>query len=460
MRDRRDDDMWLDFTPIDPETKEKFEIMDKILKSADRELDLVLADLTEGVDLADGRPGMSAEQVLRMVIVLQMYDLSYEQLYARVDDSHMLRKFCRYEFKWVPKPSTLQENIQKLRPETLATINHALVKYANKEGIDDGAKVRIDTTAVETNIHHPTDSSLIWDGVRVLTRMLRSARSLFPAAKIVFHNRTRVVKKRVFAVANTKSDTERVKLYRELVGFAEEVLGYGRDAVRNLKGLAGMEDTREAARVVAAEIKDMADLLAQVIDQTRRRVFKGQKVPAEDKVVSLFEPETDIIEKGGRETVFGHKVCLTVGKGNLVLDAIMERGNPADTEFFPEALDRHRALYGHAPETVAADGGFASTDNAQYALDQGVVNVSFSKRVGQALRDLLPDRAMQKLLFKFRAGVEGIVSALKRGVGLARCLWKGWESFQSYVWSSIVAHNLKMLTATERKRRRRRLARA
>ena len=302
MRDLRDADMWLDFTPIDPETRKKFEIMDKILKSADRELDLVLADLTEGVDLGDGRPGMSAEQVLRMAIVLQMYDLSYEQLHARVDDSNMLRKFCRYEFKWVPKASALQENIQKLRPETLAAINRCLVKYANKEGIDDGRKVRIDTTAVETHIHHPTDRSLIWDGVRVLTRMLRSARSLFPDAGIVFHNRTRVVKKRVYAVANAKSGAQRVKLYRELAGYAEEVLQYARNAVRKLNGLAGTEDTREAARAVASEIKEIADLLAQVIDQTRRRVFKDEKVPAEDKVVSLFDPETDIIEKGGRRS--------------------------------------------------------------------------------------------------------------------------------------------------------------
>lgn len=452
--------MWLDFLVVDPKDKETFEIMDKILKSADRELDLVLADLTTGVDLSVGRTGMSAEQVLRMAIVKQIYGFSYQQLSARVADSNMLRKFCDYEWGAVPAAQTLQENIQKLRPETLEAVNRALVKYAKKEKVEDGRKVRIDTTAVETNIHHPTDSSLIWDGVRVITRMLRSAKSVFPDAGLTFHNRTRVVKKRVYAISNAKSAEERVKLYRELVSYAEEVLGYARDAVRKLKGLDGTEDTRQAARMVAAEIKEVADLLAKVIDQTKRRVFKDEKVPAEEKIVSLFEPHTDIIEKGGREPIFGHKVCLTVGKRNLVLDAMMDRGNPADTEFFPQALDRHRALYGYAPETVAADGGFASTENAEYALDRGVVNVSFSKRVSRAIERLLPGRALQKLLLKFRAGVEGIISALKRGVGLGRCLWKGWESFQSYVWSSLVAHNLKMLTDTVWKRRQRRLARA
>lgn len=460
MRDIRSDQMWLDFLVVDPKDKEKFEIMDEILKSARPEMDLVLADLTEGVDLSVGRTGMSATQVLRMALVKQMYGFSYERLSARVADSNMLRKFCDYEWGAVPAAQTLQENIRKLRPGTLEAVNRALVKYARKEKIDDGRKVRIDTTAIETNIHHPTDSSLIWDGVRVLTRMLRSARRVFPDARIAFHNHTRAVKKRVFAIANAKSAEAKVRLYRELVSYAKDVLGYARDAVKELKHLDGTEDVRMAARIVASEIKEVADLLARVIDQTRRRVFNEEKVPADEKVVSLFDPDTDIIEKGGRETIFGHKVCLTVGKGNLVLDAMMERGNPADTAFFPEALDRHRAQYGRAAETVAADGGFASTANGEYALAQGVVNVSFSKRVGRALRGLLPDRALRKLLFKFRAGVEGIISALKRGVGLGRCLWKGWESFQSYVWASIAAHNLKMLTDTVWKRRQRRLARA
>jgi IS5 family transposase len=460
MRDVRAPQLGLDFNPMDPELEEKFEVMGKILKNTRRELDLVLADLTDADNLATGRTGMSADQVLRMILVKQMYAYSYEQLHARVSDSICLRRFCGYEFARVPKPQTLQENIAKLSPETLEAIHKALVRYAKKEGIDSGTKVRIDTLAVETNIHHPTDSSLIEDGVRVLTRMLRSARRVFPEARIAFHDRTRVVKKRTFAVVNAKRTEDRVRLYRELVQYAEEVLGYAREGTRKLKGLGGTEDVREAARAAAGDIKQMADLLARVIDQTQRRVFKGESVPADEKVVSLFEFHTDIIEKGGRETVFGHKVCVSVGKGNLVLDAIVERGNPADTEFFPEALDRHRHFYGRAPETVAADGGFASQYNARYAKAQGAEHVSFTKRVGRTLRDLLPDRAMRRLLYRFRAGVEGIVSALKRGVGLGRCPWRGWESFEAYVWSSLAAHNLKMLTETIWKRQRRRTARA
>lgn len=455
MRDVRDLQMGFDFGPVDPKIEEKFQIMDEILRTADDVLDLVLADLTEGVDLSAGRPGMSAEEVVRMVIVKQMYEWSYPQLYARVSDSICLRKFCGYEFTLVPKYQTIQENIAKLKPETLEAVFQALVRYARTEGIDTGEKVRIDTMAVETNIHYPTDSSLIYDGVRVLCRMLRAARRVFPEAKIEFRDRTRVVKKRMLAVTNAKRAAKRVKLYRELLKYAQEVLGYARDGVRKLKRHEATEDIRAAAREVASEIRQAAGLLAQVIDQTKRRVLQGESVPADEKVVSLFEPHTDIIEKGARETVFGHKMCVTVGRGNLVLDAILERGNPADTELFPAALDRHCQFYGKAPETVAADGGFASNENARYAQAKGVERISFTKRVGRMLRELLPDPTIRRLLHRFRAGVEGVLSTLKRGVGLSRCLWKGWESFESYMWSSLAAHNLKMLTEFVWRRRQR-----
>ena len=455
MRFRRNHQMHLDFIPMDAEKIEELETMNKILKKTDRLLDLVTADLAEEVEPHLGRPGMSAEQVLRMALVKQMYELSYEKLYDRVHDSIALRKFCRYEFELPPKASTLQENIKKIRPETFEAVNRALLKYAQQEGIENGKQIRIDTTAVEADIHYPTDSSLIRDGVRVITRILGRARTVFPRAGIEFHNRTRAVKKLAFAIANAKSEKKRLGLYRKLLKYGEEVLCYARSGARKLTLLQENADEQEAALIVAGELVRYAELLAQVIEQTKRRVIQGEKVPAGEKVVSLFETHADIIEKGGRETVFGHKVCLTAGKSSLVTDCLIEEGNSADTGFFPEALERHRKLYGYAPVSTATDGGFASRDNAEYALNMGVKNVSFSKCVGKTLQELLPSGAVHKLLMKFRAGIEGIISALKRGVGLARCLWKGWESFQAYVWSAIFAHNLKILTRLARSRKKR-----
>ncbi len=450
---------WLDFNPVDPKDREKFEILDEILKAARPALDQIMADLTRGVNPDMGRNGMSADQVLRMLIVKQMYSFDYPELHSRVSDSIMLRKFCDYESGWVPKFQTIQENIQKLQPETLEAIHLILIAHAKKLGIEDGAQVRIDTLAIETNIHYPQESTLIHDGVRLLTRMMIEARSLFPDAKIHYHNRTRVVKKRAYAMQNTKATEERVKLYKELVVYAEEVLTHARSAEEKLKTLAGTGDTRTAARAVAAEIKATADLLEKVIHQTRQRVFEGQKVPAAGRVVSLFEPHTDIIEKGDRNPVFGHKVCMTVGRGNLILDAMIERGNPRDVTLFQKALDRQKDVYGRMPNAVAADGGFASAANAEYAMGKGVDKVYFSKSVGRKLRELLPSRAVQRLLFRFRAGVEGVLSSVIRGVGLDRCTWRSWKGFQAYVWAGIIAHNVKMLMETIYRLRRAKLAR-
>ena len=458
MRLHRNDQLFLDFAPMDQEEIERLEVMDKVLKKADRELALVTADLTEGVKLDIGRPGMRADQVLRMALVKQMFRLSYEVLYKRVGDSIALRKFCGYEFELPPKPSTLQENIKKIRPETFEAVHRALVAYAKKEGIEDGKKVRLDTTPVETNIHHPTDSALLWDGVRVLTRMLKSARAVFPGANITFHDRTRVTKKLAFAIANAKGETERTPLYRDMIRYAEEVLGYAHEGMKKLRSLEGNDDEKEAASEVAKEIGVMAKLVKQVIDQTRRRVFQGEAVPASEKIASLFEPETEIIEKGQRDTIFGHVIALMVGKTSLVLDCLMDLPFSSDVEIYPEAIDRQCEIYGRAPKAVAADGGFASAENARHGLGRGVEDVSFSKRVGKALAFLLPSQAVHRMLMRFRAGIEGVISTLKRAVGLGRCLWKGWESFQSYVWASVVAHNLKTLTRLVVERRGRRAA--
>lgn len=454
MRCKWDGQTFFDFSPMDPKQLEYIELLEHIVDKADHELDLVALDLARGADLHRGREGMSASMVLRFALVKQMHQFSYEQLYARVHDSIALRRFCQCEFDHVPKPSTLQENIKKIRAETFEEINRMLLRFARQEKIDDGRKARIDSTGVETDIHYPTDSRLIEDAVRVTTRILYRARLTFPQAGISFHDRTRVVKKRVFAIANAKTAEQREVLYRELLGYAEEVFGYGKEGVVRLRKIPGASESKQAAWLAADDLTEIVELMEKIIDQTRRRVMEGEKVPSADKVTSIFEPHTDIIEKGERETLFGHKVCVTVGKTNLVLDCQIERGNPADTSYFQEALDRHRQVYGYVPDVVATDGGFASAANALYAKQMGVKDVSFSKRVGRKLQELLVPKSVERMLAKFRAGVEGIISSLKRGVGLGRCAWSGWESFQSYVWSSIVAHNLKRLTEVLVARRR------
>ena len=201
--------------------------------------------------------------------------------------------------------------------------------------------------------------------------------------------------------------------------------------------------------LIAAELRsgleEFTPLAQRVIDQSARRVLHGEQVPAEEKIVSIFEPHSDIIVKGQREVVYGHKIFLTGGTSNLILDCVVEKGNPADSEQFMPALERHLERFGKAPNDVATDGGFASKANGEDARALGVQNVAFSTLKGNTLSELVQSTRIYKQLRKWRAGIEGLISAIKRAFGLDRCTWRGYESFQAYVHLSVLAFNLQTL---------------
>ena len=171
-------------------------------------------------------------------------------------------------------------------------------------------------------------------------------------------------------------------------------------------------------------------------------MFDGEAVSASEKVVSLFEPHTDIIVKGSREVQYGHKLNLVSGRSGLILDVVIERGNPADSQRFVPMLERHAERYGCMPRQAAADGGYASTENLRVAKDKGVEDVAFHKKRGLAIEDMVKSQWVYRRLRNFRAGIEAGISCLKRAYGLARCTWKGLVHFHAYVWSSVVAYNL------------------
>ena len=197
--------------------------------------------------------------------------------------------------------------------------------------------------------------------------------------------------------------------------------------------------------MVADWIARAVILLNKVIDQTNRRVLKKEKVPASEKVVSLFETHTDIIVKSRRKTEYGHKIFVVGGESNLIIDCLIERGNPADSECFKKLLDRQYQYYGRAPRQTAADGGFASKANVEYAKSCHVKDVVFSKKRGIEVKDMARSEWVYRRLKNFRAGIEATISTLKRSYGLNRCTWKGWEGFKQYVWSAIVSYNLQVI---------------
>lgn len=406
--------------------------------------DLAFADLTNGRRTDTGRKGMTAEQVLRCAILKQVRDLTYDDLEYWLADSNSLRAFTRLSQGQYPGTSTLQKNIKSLQEETWMAIHQFIISYADEEKLERGRKIRLDSTVVETNIHSPSDSTLLWDGVRVITRYLFDGKKFSPQPNYTFSDHRRVVKKRLLTIQNTKSKKTRESAYKDMLLYAYKVCAYGESAFSALYEYEGGAELFDdiKARNLAERIADAINLLRKVIDQTERRVLKNESVPASEKVVSLFETHTDIIVKGNRKTEYGHKLFLTGGVSNLIIDCLIKRGNPADSECFQELLDRQVDYYGKHPRQTTADGGFASKPNVEYAKANCVKDAVFSKKRGLSIKKMAKSTWVYKRLKKFRAGIEANISTLKRAYGLARCNWTGWEGFKQYVWSAIVSYNL------------------
>ncbi len=420
----------------------ELEAMDRVLKENPRMSAAVLQALEEELEYpARGRPGMTAAQVLRATVVKQMNGFSYQALHFHLLDSISYRWFCGFgSLEQVPSKSALAHNIKRLSGETWERINRVLVKEAEARGIEDGRKVRIDPTVTESHIHHPTDNELLWDGVRVLTRLLRQAHEDF---EILYSDHTRRAKRRHFNIRNARNRKQREAPYRDLLKVTRKVAGYARRAIGILKAVEGERSGR--AQVLAARLTHYLDLTERVISQTERRVLQGESVPAAEKVVSIFEPHADVIQKDNRDTYYGHKVTLTGGASGLILDWVVEEGNPADSTLLVRMLERQKTLYGRVPEQAAMDGGFASRENLKRAKAMGVEDVAFAKKRGFDVLDMVRSTWVYQRLRNFRAGIEGIISFLKRIFGLGRCTWRGAASFRSYVGASIVSANLLLL---------------
>ncbi len=421
----------------------ELEQMSKVLDANPKLTDLVFQDLTRASRCDTGRKGMTAEQVLRCAVLKQYRELTYEELSFHLEDSDAFRTFSRLEMGQYPSKSILQENIKAIEEETWEAIHGEIIGYAQREKIESGKTIRVDSTAVETDIHHPTDSTLLADGIRVITRWLIEGKHLVPQPRYHFSDHRRVVKKRAMTILNARKDSMRQSAYRDLLQYARLVAGYAEEAISELASYEGstLTDTF-TGQELARRLERAVRILGKVIDQTDRRVFKGEKVPASEKVVSFFEDHTDIIVKGRRDTEYGHKVFLAGGASSMIVSCLIVRGNPADSDQYQLLLEQYQRQYGRMPRQVTADGGFASKDNLAFAKENGIKDAVFAKKRGLSILDMAKSSWVYKKLRNFRAGIESGISALKRAFGLDRCTWSGWEGFKRYVLSSIVSYNL------------------
>jgi IS5 family transposase len=437
-------------TWLDLDHAKELEAMSRVLDDNPTVAELVLQDLrraTRSATALHGAGGLSGDQVLRILVVKQMNGFSYRELAFHLADSRSYRTFCRLGITdKVPTKSSLHANLKALQPATLEAINRVFVGAAQKAKVETGRTVRTDCTVVESNIHEPMDSELLWDCVRVLTRLQGRARDVLGPAQGVFGNRTRRAKRRRKEIFHAKKVEDRQRAYRDLLGVTAEVYRCGL-ATREILGNKDVLNSLgfwEAltATGVAADLDRFLPLTRRVMDQTRRRVLEGQSVPASEKIVSIFEEHTDIIRKDNRETLYGHKICLTGGASSMILDCKVLEGNPADSTLAKTMVDRQVEIFSRPPRQVVFDGGFASKVNLSDLKASGVEDVAFSKGRGLEISDMVKSSWVYKRLRDFRAGIEGNISFLKRIFGLDRCTWRSWSSFQSYVWGSILGFNL------------------
>jgi transposase, IS5 family len=404
----------------------------------------------------DGRPSTPVEVILRLLVVKHLYHWSFPQTTQLVSDSLVLRQFCRVYFEAVPDQSTLNRWARLIQPATLHRLLDHIVHLACQLDVTHGRKLRIDGTVVETTIHHPTDSTLLNDGVRVLSRTLTKAKTLLGTAAGVAQasaqatvQDARAKMKRIMEVARQKGEAAAEQLkttYGDLVELTTSVVERAKQVQVELTGQA-----TDAAQRITATLDHFIPLVERVIDQTTRRVVQGEQVPASEKLVSLFEPDTAIIRKGkpGKPTEFGRVIWLDEVEGGIISRYAVLAGNPDEKGQLPPSLDHHIGQFGHPPEVLAGDRGLHSTANERYAQTQRVREVVLPKPGKKSAKRLAYEQqAWFRAGRNWRAGIEGRISGLKRRHGLDRCRYHGEAGMERWVGLGVIAHDLRVIAQT------------
>jgi len=400
-------------------------------------VDLITQDFDQRDALNTGACGLSIESILRCLLLKQILGVSYRKLAFHLCDSQTYRTFARLTARQTPKHATLQATVRRVRPETLQAINQRLMSGWIEGGELSVDAVRIDSTVVDSNIAPPLDSQLLDDGVRVLSRLMFKSKEI-TGVKIRFVDQRKRSKSLAFRIFHAKKPAKDA-LYPKLLACVATTLrqiGRAIDTV-HCQAIDGFQ-----AKLWREEVEHYRELLLKVIDQTQRRVFDDEKVPASEKIVSLFEPHTDVIVKGFRDVQYGHKINLATQLNGFVTYLNIEKGNPSDAKLYLPVLEASQQDYATVPVSVVADGCYASHANVDRARALGVKRTVFSKPAGLGLHQMGVKKKTFQKLRNFRAGIEGNISELKRAFGISKANWKGLDGFNAYVWSSVLSYNL------------------
>jgi IS5 family transposase len=428
---------------------------DKLWDPALRRVDEVLDDETLVDLVADalgrrrpgsrrtGRPSTPAEVVLRMLVLKHLYDWSFDECEREVRGSLVYRAFCHIDCQRVPDAKTLIRLSHSLDADVLKQVLARLVDLARERKVVRGWKLRVDTTVVETNVHYPTDSTLLSDGVRVLTRTLKELKGEVGEVVVQVRDRSRALAHRVFELAQRSRKLVQEDAKCRLQQLYGEVLTITRAVVREAK--AAVESVEGQVSAVGAglvqRIRQTVEIVTRVIGQTRARVFKGD-THYPGKVLSIFEPHTEAIRKGKavKPTEFGKLVKIQEAEGQFITDYEVCATRVADQDLWVPSLKKHRDLFGRPPRMAVADAGFASRANEVAATELGVERVALpgaSKRTKEKERKRWFRRAL-----RWRTGCEGRISALKRRHGLRRCRYRGTAGMDRWVGLGVIANDL------------------
>jgi IS5 family transposase len=402
-----------------------------------------------------GRLGTPAEVVLRMLILKHLFDWSYDDLEHEVRANLVYRAFTRIDAGDVPDAKTILKIARALGPEVIEELHRRVVDVAKRAGVTHGRRFRIDTTVVETNVHYPTDSSLLQDGVRVLTRTMQRASAALGDARGRVRNRLRSIGRRVLIIGRQARSPETrdalVRSYRRLMATTRTVMRDARTMVRRIS-----QRLRTASAVMAStltrarqQLRQMQPLVTRILDQTRARLLGGD-IHVPGKVLSVFEPHTEAIRKGkiAKPTEFGKLVTIQESEHQIITAYEVHDRRPPDTTLWIPALDRHIAMFDRPPDIAAGDRGFASAANETAAIARGVRRVILPRpgRKTPARRAHERQRWFRRGQ-RWRVGCEGRISVIKRRHGLRRCRYRGADGTARWVGLGVIANNL-MSTAT------------
>ena len=430
------------------EYHEKFKRISELLSAQPEILATVHRDLAT-MDKVSGREreaDFTSENLFRALVVMQIEGWDYRELTIRLHESELLQNFCRLFKKKTIDFTLLCKAFGVIQPETLETINRLFAIRMTHEGKIDPENIRTDTTVTECNIHYPTDSSLLWDCYRVLERNIAKVRKItgkIDLSDIRFHLK-KIKKLHLDITRFSKSkDTKRQQKVVHWKKTLTERVKHTVDKMVNVTKKL-LDSANLTVQAIGLELNEKLPVMAQVVNVAERNL-SGEKVPATEKVYSIFEPHTELIQRGkaDKPVEFGHKVLLSSCPQIFITDYRVFEFSPSDTTMLPMVIEGHKEIYGKNPKTVSADKGFRPESDDFEELQDEVEYLSVPKRLSDLGDALMAEHQ------RFRAGIEGTISCLKRAFRLARCHFRGFKGFCRAIGSAVFCHNLVVMARRE-----------